>query len=178
MSVIPDLSKPSSASLKPVLFIDEVADEPFIAYSDEAATMQHVTLTGGFIKSLDPKNYPFDAQIVHGGDDITLREGIPNIGHLDCRIYLKFNNDSTKRGFLSYSGVVKMSGATADVVDRKKSLPTFEEGYVTCHPHFSISKDLKLERWVDTTNFMAKGRFLRDEKGVLRVQYWIYILEE
>lgn len=177
MSNIPDLTKPSTAPLRPVIFIDEVAKEPIVAYSNESTAMQHVPLTGGFVKSLDEENFPFDAVIEEGGDDITFKEGIPNIGHLDCNLYLRFKDDPKKRAYVNYSGIVHMDGASGEIVGKQKSTMTFEEGYVTCHPQFYISADCKKERWVDSKNFLGKGRFLRDENGVLKVQYWLYALE-
>ncbi|QPG75856.1 hypothetical protein FOA43_003240 [Brettanomyces nanus] len=177
MSTIPDLSKPNQATLKPIIFIDEIAKEPITAYSNESALMQHVPLTGGFVKSLDPENFPFDAVIEEGGDDITLREGIPNIGHLDCNLYLRFKDDPTKRAYINYSGIVHLDGTSGEIIGKKKTGMSFQEGYVTCHPQFYVSEDCKAERWVDRKNFLGKGRFLRDDNGVLKVQYWLYILE-
>ncbi|VEU22870.1 DEKNAAC103956 [Brettanomyces naardenensis] len=178
MSLIPDLSKPDAANLRPVIFIDEIAKEPTVAYSNESSEMQHVPLTGGFVKSLDPEHFPFDAVIEEGGDDITFLEGIPAVGHLDCNLFLRFKDDPSKRAYVNYSGIVHMGGVSGEIVGEKKSTKmSFQDGYVTCHPKFFMSKNCKAERWVDSKNFLGKGRFLRDENGVLKVQYWLYALE-
>lgn len=175
MSLIPDLTAPDAGVLKPILFIDEDAEEPQTAYSNESTFMQHVPLKGGFIKSLDPK-YPFDAVITTGGDDITFQTGVPNVGHLDCNVFLTFKDDPEKKAYINYSGICRMEGKIAEIVGGKETIMGFQDGYCTCHPKFFMSENTKAERWVDNKNFIAKGRFLRDANGGLKVQYWVYEL--
>lgn len=173
MSTVPDLSKPLAASLKPVLFFHVEADEPQLIFQNSTGFLNHVPITGGFVKSLDPK-YPFDAVIDSGLDDISFSSANPAVGHLDCNFYLSFKDDFKKRAYIHYTGVVQFEGLVADVVANKASKMEFTDGYVTCHPIFKLDDNCKDEQWVNKLNFIGKGRFIRDEDGKLKVQYYVY----
>lgn len=158
-------------ALKPVLSFNIRADEPQLVYSNKTATMQYVGITGGSVQSLDPSR-PFDAEITHGKDDITLFAHDPSTGHLDCNMYLKFANGKT--GLVKYSGVVQFGEHVVAVTSGKSSEMSFEDGYVTNHPIFYLDEESKDEQWVKDINFIGKGRFVRDKEGTLFVQYYVY----
>ncbi|GMM29382.1 hypothetical protein DAMA08_021270 [Martiniozyma asiatica (nom. inval.)] len=173
MTIIPDYTKQQTPALKPLLFFNIRCKDPKDVYTNDSLSQKHVAIVGGFVVSLDD-SYKFDAKILHGGDDITFYTSDPSTGHLDCSMYLQFNDDANQIGLVTYSGLVKFEGKTADVVSSTASEMTFEEGYVTSHPIFKLNGDLKDESWVLNHNMIGKGRFVRDKDNVLHVQYYIY----
>lgn len=170
-SIIPDYKSQPIPALKPVLFFNLRAEEPTAVFSNETQTQSYVALNGGFVKSLD-ENLPFDAKIVHGKDDITFRADSPNVGRLDCNLYLEFEDGAT--GLVEYTGVVRFEDKVAAVAGGNATTMSFEDGYVTNHPVFKLSDKSRKEAWVRNVNFLGKGRFVRDENNVLHVQYYVY----
>ncbi|GME81330.1 unnamed protein product [Ambrosiozyma monospora] len=170
MSVIPDFSKVKIPALKPILFFNIEAEEPEIAYKNSQSTLTHVPLTGGFVKSLDP-NLPFDYEITHGTDDITAFADSPVVGHLDCKLFLKSKDGKDRKAYVYYTGVVRFEDAVNGVIGKKGAMD-FEDGYVTCHPIFTVESED--EKWIKDINFLGKGRFVRDANGKLGVQYYVY----
>jgi len=171
MSVIPDFAAQKVPELKPVLFFDIVAEEPKQVYSNQSQSQNYVPIVGGSVKSLDP-NLPFDAQIKYGKDDITFYTQTPEVGNLDCNLYLEFSNGET--ALVEYSGVVQFKDQVAQVAGGNATTMSFEDGYVTNHPRFKLSEASAKESWVTKLNFLGKGRFVRDENNTLHVQYYIY----
>ncbi|GMG59146.1 unnamed protein product [Ambrosiozyma monospora] len=179
MSIIPDFTKLEIPTLKPVLFFHIEANEPEMAMANKQSNLTHVPITGGFVKSLDSK-LPFDYEILHGSDDITSFADSPVVGHLDCKLFLKSKSkskdsngkDGDKKAFVYYTGVVRFEDAVNGVIGKTTDTMDFEDGYVTCHPIFTVESED--EKWVKEINFLGKGRFVRDANGKLCVQYYVY----
>ncbi|KAI0462131.1 hypothetical protein LJB42_004218 [Komagataella kurtzmanii] len=163
---------PKSPGWRPVIFLNIEADEPKSIYVNNTGSLTGVNITGGFAKSIDPE-YPFDAIIDSGYDDIRADPGA-STSRLDCRVYL-----TTSEGagvFLTYPGVVRMEKTVVDVLTQKSSFMDFNDGYVTCTPVVHLDEKVKKEQWITKETIFGKGRFVRDNEGRLRVQYYLYVL--
>lgn len=171
MSIVPDFASQPTPALKPVLFFNIRCQEPSVGYSNKSQSLTYVPIVGGFVKSLDEK-LPFDAKITHGKDDITFNTNAPSVGHLGCSLYLEFANGES--GLVEYSGVVQFGEKVAQLAKGEAKTMTFEDGYLTNHPVFKLSDNSSAESWVNSINFLGKGRFIRDADNVLHVQYYIY----
>lgn len=171
MSIIPDFTAQTTPTLKPVLFFDLKCEQPTQVYANGTQSQTYAAITGGSVKSLDEK-LPFDAKILYGKDDITFQTHAPQVGRLDCNLYLEFANGET--GMVEYTGVVQFIEKVAQVASDEVKTMTFEDGYVTNHPVFKLPDTCTAESWVNSINFIGKGRFVRDEDNVLHVQYYIY----
>ncbi|ODV59224.1 DUF3237 domain-containing protein ASCRUDRAFT_113817 [Ascoidea rubescens DSM 1968] len=169
------MSAPPIPTLKPVIFINIIVDEPSVVYSNDTTSLTYVNIKGGYTKSLD-NDLPFDCDIIAGTDHITSINGISNppVSNLDCRILLK----SKKNGGgieMKYSGVVQINKAIADVFSKASSTMEYTDGYLSNSPYFLLDGSCADEKWVSNQNFIGKGRFVRDQQGNLTVQYYIYI---
>ncbi|KAH3667981.1 hypothetical protein OGAPHI_001735 [Ogataea philodendri] len=168
----PDAELPK---LKPVLFFDLDAAEPEPIFENESKSFTKVAVTGGSIRSVDA-SFPFESKVIDGYDNISFSQAQPGIGSLDCVLYLDLG--SGVKGLVSYGGVVRLEGTTLQVVSKEKSHMGFSDGYVTCRPKFDLDSKSSKESWVNRHNFIGKGRFIRTDKGGLKVQYYVYTFDE
>ncbi|ODV84646.1 hypothetical protein CANARDRAFT_200641 [[Candida] arabinofermentans NRRL YB-2248] len=161
-------------SIKPILFFHLDAEEPEQIFSTKSSSLTNVKVKSGYVKSLD-ESKPFEAKVVRGSDDISFDPANPATGHLDCRLYLSI--DGVTKGFVQYSGVVQFEGKVAEVVGKQTSHMEFSEGYVTCHPRIHLDDSVTEFKWLEDINYIGKGRFIRDEEGGLKVQYYVYTFD-
>ncbi|ODQ78502.1 hypothetical protein BABINDRAFT_168237 [Babjeviella inositovora NRRL Y-12698] len=174
MSLIPTTA-PLQSKLKPVLFVHLDAGEAIPVVQNATQNLVVVKLTGGSVKSLDT-NYPFETEILFGFDDLSTAAGATRTT-LDCKIYLR--TPSGAGVYMTYSGVVEMAGKAAAIAGNQgESHMEFEEGYITANPKFTLDGKVEEEyKWVNDEIFIARGRFLRDTEGKLKVQYYVYIYD-
>jgi hypothetical protein len=164
------------ASLKPAFFIHLDVEEPKPIYTNDAGSLTYVAVTEGYTKTLDDK-YPFDAEVLFGFDNLTTTAATGDTINLACQLYLKSKVNGAGI-HLSYSGVVVPSKEQGAVLTGAGAIEQgFDQGYVTNHPKAALDADAKTESWISDKNLIGRGRFLRNEKGVLSVEYYVYVLE-
>ncbi|KAH3667862.1 hypothetical protein WICMUC_005262 [Wickerhamomyces mucosus] len=171
------MSNPQSyATLKPAFFLHLDVEEPKPIFKNESGSLTLVPINGGYTKTIDP-SYPFDTEVITGWDNLTTRSADGNQTiTLDCSVYLKTKSNGSGVKFY-YNGTIVPSEKQVDVITGKSSKHEPLEGYVTATPTVELDSNAVEEQWINHKKLIARGRFVRNEKGVLGVEYWVYVLD-
>lgn len=169
---------PTTPKLVPVFIMNlKIANDPQAVFHDQqvdkALTLARVI--NGEVKTVKDNGIgELDVSDITGFDDLSLKL-LTNTTRLDCKLYGKVADGSGI--YITYPGVVQMRKVTSDVFERKATTSSFDDGYVTCNPSFGFDGTVDDKyKWVLKENFIAKGRFVRDEDDGLYVQYYVYAL--
>lgn len=167
---------PSAPLLEPAFFINLKLEEPDSIFSriNASRSLSLAKVVSGKINSL-AENLPFEVHDITGFDDLfgDLETGVTR---LQCKLYGKTPNQLGV--YITYSGVVRLEGKVLEVASKTASDMDFDQGYVTCNPLVELDDGVEDEyKWVTKENFIGKGRFVRDEKDSLYVQYFVYIIK-
>lgn len=163
--------------LIPVFLINfKISPDPEPVYSDKLTGkgLNLATVVDGQITTVENElGLEFDVDQIKGFDDLTndLQTGTT---FLDCKVYGKIGNQGV---YITYPGVLNLNQPTVDVLTKKSTTTTFEDSYITNTPKFVFDTTTvdKKYHWVLKENFHGKGRFVRDDEGVLYVQYYVYV---
>lgn len=173
--------KPTSIAhppkLIPVFLINlQISPDPEPIYADNLTNrgLNLATVTDGQITTVENElGVQFDVKNISGFDDLTndLKTGTT---FLDCKLYGKIGENGV---YITYPGVLNLNQPTLDVFTKKTSTSSFEDSYITCSPKFVFDTKSVDEKyhWVLKENFHGKGRFVRDDQGLLYVQYYVYV---
>jgi hypothetical protein len=168
-----DVSK--FASLKPAFFFHLDLEEPKSFVNNAKGTETVVMIKKGYAKSLSPE-YPLDVEFDLGWDILRTTVDKPGVTTLDCDVFGKSKVNGAGI-HLWYDGVVIMNEKAVAVIAGESDGFEVDEAYVTNHPSFQIGAEGEQESWANGTNFLGKGKFLRDAEGKLQIEYYVYALE-
>ncbi|KAG5422030.1 hypothetical protein I9W82_001123 [Candida metapsilosis] len=169
---------PKQPQLIPVLTFNlKMVSDPVPIFNNSQIdkSLSLATIAQGEIKTVENDlGLKLEVNQIYGTDDLNVKNSV-NTSYLDCKLYGKTPNGSGV--LVNYGGRVQLEGATVAVVSKEKKEASIEESYVTCNPTFTFDDSVEEEyKWVLKENLIGKGRFGRDDDGVIYVQYYIYVI--
>ncbi|KAA8897038.1 hypothetical protein TRICI_006800 [Trichomonascus ciferrii] len=164
----------SVASMRPAFHLKMALQEGIQTTSGSEGTNQMIRIDYGEAISLD-SDFPFYLEVYDGYDNIFIRED-GSAAYLDCRVFCR-----TKSGtpaIIDYTGVLRPEGIVADLLANKASTMEYKDGYIT--NNVRVKLDHKAESdlaWVNRYNLVGKGKFFRDDKDKLHIEYIVHVIE-
>ncbi|KAK9314168.1 hypothetical protein V1522DRAFT_422242 [Lipomyces starkeyi] len=125
-----------------------------------------VQIHEGYCDSSDD-NYPFNIKIKSGTNWLYLTPD--NKLTLDVR--LRAETEDGHGVYIHYEGYTYPTPAMNAIFDGSGSAMEFGETEFFIQP--TIETDAPKEGWVNNKYFVGKGRFVRNEKGVMGAEYYI-----
>lgn len=174
-SVKPQL--PKTPELEPVFLVNlrlESGPAPIFSDPKKDKSLSLAKVVDGYIETVKNK-YGFELEVkdISGIDEITAHTS-DGYNTLDCKLYGK-----TAEGagvYITYGGVMQLTEPIINVLTGKADSSSFEEGYLTSSPVIQFDREVSDKyRWAVKENLVGKGRFIKDSKGAIYVQYYIYV---
>lgn len=169
---------PAAAEFIPVFTFNlKLAQDPTLIYTDASAdkslTLAHIA--DGEVSTVpNSLGLELDVTGLTGTDDLSVKISA-NTASLDCKLYGKTANGSGV--FIHYGGKVQFNDASVAVLLKKSQTASIEDSFVSNTPTFQFDEGVEDKyKWVLKEHFFGRGRFARDNEGVLYVQYYIYLV--
>lgn len=174
-SVKPQL--PKTPELEPVFLVNlklESAPASIFSDSKKDKSLNLAKVVDGYIETVKNKHgLELDVKDISGIDEITTHVS-DSFNSLNCRLYGK-----TPEGagvYITYGGNMHLTEPITNVFAGKADSSSFEEGYLTNSPVVQFDGEVNDKyKWAVKENLVGKGRFIKDSKGALYVQYYVYV---
>lgn len=169
---------PQPPKLVPIAMLTLEVEDPDSIYTTKASnrSLSFCKVINGKIFTIPNKSgKTLEVNKLHGADNLTsyLDTGVSTLA---CRLY-----GVTPKGsgvYVEYGGIVKLSDRTLKVVSNQENTLSFEDSSITSNLKFEFDDSAEDEfKWASQESLIGKGRFTRDSKGKLYVQYIIHTIE-